>query len=934
MTVPTHGYGPARLLLVFALVLLGLIGVGRLAMEAWLIRSAPETLPEFGARTDKASPYLLVIIDGLREPSAWATEDAPMPWLQTFAKRGAYGTAIAGEPTLTAPCVRALLTGRRPDLLTGFRNFNARPVQGSVIGYLRARGAETAHGGDAAAFQFCIQHYPLERVLQFPDQGPTDQGQCDAQAVPHVIAQIEDGADCITLHLTGPDHAGHKHGATGRHYWDACRKVDGQIRSVVEVFLERYPQGTVLVAADHGVSAMGTHGGGEATAKRAPFVLVGPDVAQVHLPSIHPQHRVDQCSLAPTVCMLLGLPQPPLADAPPAPEMSNLPPAVETEALEAYVRARLAVARSLHGDAVDVIEQKRAQQDVEHLVREVNMLLLPNNAGHATGALLLAGLWLVLLVGFVSLPRVPRGPAILLSALALLVIALLMLDPMPAWFSLSAPVAGLFVLAGCALAYVVTRARPLGGWTTTVACLAALPVLTGAGITLQETFTSGASGGEATTRLLWVGLLALLLVGALMRPRAVLPRLRTMASSAPGLIPAFGGVLIGFTLTLRPFIDPHIHVMILYAVGGCAVVGLMLWSSGARARPVWERALLALVGLVLFVATRVAEGMAGEVWVNITPMRDAGWLLAGVLLSLLMLVLAFPRGALRANAVGLGLAALALGAACLVRYDRQAFWDTAVALSDALPFLDPAYMAGVIRNGFALIALAWAVVRGTPDGRLFVRLAAGVALARQLSVMDAEFAVFALAAVGAALAARLKVPVTRVGIAWLAVGVLALRTAIFHAMGFEESFSTLDVGQAFAGLEATEQRLDAAGGAVITGQIVVAGIQLALRMALPWILLLAALVRATERTADTLDLVRCAVGDLTVSYAARGASIAVALWAWWRNSWWMTHAYTVYAYAAADVVLLLVCGALCGVFRGSAWRREAGVPERGGPVAA
>lgn len=920
--VPREGYGPTRLLLVYGLVLLGLVGVGRLAMEAWLVRSAPETLPEFGARTDKASPFLMVIIDGLRESSAWATEDAPMPWFQTFASQGAYGTAIAGEPTLTAPCVRALLTGRRPDLLTGFRNFNARPVQGSIIGYLHDRGGITAHGGDAAAFQFCIQHYAPERVLQFPDQGPTDQGQCDAEAVPHVLEQIADGADVITLHLTGPDHAGHKWGATGREYWEACRKVDHQIRDVAQAFLTVHPTGLVLIAADHGVSAMGTHGGGEATAKRAPFALVGPGVARIHLPSLHPQHRLDQCSLAPTVSMLLGLPQPPLADAPPAPQMTDLSQAIEDEAMEAYVRARLEVARALHGDAVDVIEQKRAKQDASRLAREVNLFLLPNNAGHATAALLLAALWLVLLVALVSRPHVPRGWGVLLTATALFCLGMLLLDPLPQWIHVSTPVAGALVLVGCLAAYGVNRLGSLQGWATTLACLMALPVFTGAGITLQETFTSGASGDGATTRAIVGTLLAFVVLLAFSRPRRTGQALRDLAERAPGLVPAFGGVLIGFTLTLRPFIDPHVHVMILYAIGGCVVVGLMLRSAGAQVRPMWERVLLAVVGLVLFVATRIAEGQIGQVWVNVTPMRDPGWLLAGTALSVLALRLAFPRRGLHADRVGLVLAALALAAAVYVRIDRQAFWPVAEGLAEALPFLDAAYLAGIIRNGFALSALAWAVRSGSPDGRLFVRLAAGLALARQLSVMDAEFAVFALAAVGAALAARLTVPVTRLGVAWLAVGILALRTAIFHAMGFEESFSTLDVGQAFAGMETTEQTLDAAGGAVITGQIIVAGLQLALRMALPWILLLAALVRATERTADTLDLVRCTVGDLVLSYGARGAAIAVALWAWWRNSWWMTHAYTVYAYAAADVLLLLVCGALCGVFRGRAWLRE------------
>ena len=184
-----------------------------------------------------------------------------MPWLQSFAARGAWGVAWAGDPTLTAPCVRALLTGRAPDLVTSFKNFDADPVPGNLIGYLRDRGAKTAHAGDATIYQFCRPHYDPEQAFAVPDQGPTDT-ETDGRAVTFMLERIADGADVVTLHLTLPDHTGHMRGATGPEYHQSCATVDLQVRTVVEAFLARHPDALVLVASDHGVSPTGTHGGG------------------------------------------------------------------------------------------------------------------------------------------------------------------------------------------------------------------------------------------------------------------------------------------------------------------------------------------------------------------------------------------------------------------------------------------------------------------------------------------------------------------------------------------------------------------------------------------------------------------------------------------------------------------------------------------------
>jgi hypothetical protein len=230
-----------------------------------------------------------------------------------------------------------------------------------------------------------------------------------------------------------------------------------------------------------------------------------------------------------------------------------------------------------------------------------------------------------------------------------------------------------------------------------------------------------------------------------------------------------------------------------------------------------------------------------------------------------------------------------------------------------------------------VLALGWSALRGSPDGRLLVRLLAAVALTRRLCTMDAEFAVFALAACGAALAARLRIPLTRTRLAWLAVGLLALRTALFHAMGFIEDDSTFDVGQAFAGLGATEARLvDAVGGTRMSWQNLVATVLTALRMALPWILFLAPLARARQRTPGAAPAaLACVAMDLALCFVARGAVIVAAAWAWRKNAWWFDIAKTVFAFGLADTVLLLLCTLVVGVW----WRRADGV-EATGPARA
>ncbi|MCB9826012.1 MAG: alkaline phosphatase family protein [Planctomycetes bacterium] len=919
---PATRPGAVRAALLVLLVLLTLVAVGRMAMEAWLNRDTPSELPEIGARSEEASPLLIVILDGLREGTSWLAEGGPMPRMAALATEGASGIALTGEPTLTAACVRAILSGRRPDLLTGFRNFDAPEMRGTVIEYLRRRGANTAHAGDAAAWQVAKRWYPDEAagaVFQVPDRGPVDQGETDEAAVPFMMKRIEAGDDVLTLHLTRIDHAGHKHGALGEAYAGACSHVDGQVAQVVRAFRSRHPDGTVLVASDHGVSSMGTHGGGEAAARRAPYLLVGPNVVA------GARVDIDQSSLAPTIATLLGLPLPPLADAPPALEIVDLPPDVEDGARQAYLDARLAVARGVAGDAVDVIEKERADLMAkswreqaggwEGIVARVNELLEPRRTGFAVLAWLLLALGMAVVVAGVEHAAAPPGPrgerrreGWILGALLVLTLFVLGAFPLPGGNGRS------FVAAGLAAVGLLVGARVAGrpGPRLVLGVLAALafvPVLTACGYVLQEAFTLREDPGPATTRLAIVGGFALAGLIAFARPLGWLRRVRAFMERHPTASVALLGGPLGFLVTLRPFVDNVVHTVVIYALLGLLVVALWL---RARHRAGDDRTGLYVVGgvaLLLFGVLRGVEGWIDGNWVKATFAHDSRALLAGALLVIPVVLLA-PRRAWRdGGGIALGLALLALVGAYVHRLVGSDVLEAQLGVS----------MARVVSlgtNAVGLAALLAALApRVGPDGRLLATMLAAIALSRRLSVMDAENAAFVVVAIGAMGASRLGIGMTRVRVAWAALGLVVLRTAVFHAMGFEESFSTLDVGQAFAGLGKAGPAGTSLAATGVTWQIVAAGIQLALRMALPWVLFLAAVRRGLEARPGAGPAVgRQLIVDVAVAGAARAALVAAALWAWWRNTWWMSHAYTVYAYAAADIILLAVVAALLGFF--------------------
>jgi len=911
---------PPRVLAALALVVAGFVVVGRLAVDAWLVRAAPDR-PRVVARepTARPTPFFLGIVDGLRAEAVDEVVDGvpTMPFWAGLAAEGVAGIGVTGEPTMTAACVRAILTGRSPDLYAAFANFNAPSVQGSVTQLLVRRGLRAAHAGDAAAWQLTrrdgdAEVYRPTDVLAFPDRGPADQGGTDDASFPFALRWAQDPAiGVLTFHVVRPDHAGHRHGATGPAYRGAARIVDEQLRQVVGAFRALRPDATVLLTADHGVTPRGTHGGGEPGARRAPFVLVGPRVIR------RPGVELPQVALAPTLCALLGLAMPPLAESPPALELTMLTPTQRVDAFDAFLRARIAVAEDLGATALaaDADARRRASftggpnDQLGRLVgvyRDLEAGVV--GAGRFTGvlAVVLAAVWLVALVRAAGSPAHPRSTLLAVLPLASWACALAAGGVLGA--AARSPVGGGTAIVLSALAYA-WDARPgvPGVRTLTLGGLLAAPMLGGAGLLLQHAFDATEDAGPAASRTVLVFAVGVVVAAVALARREVRVGVARAFDARPALFVAATAGPLGFVLSLRLFLDPFVHTPIVFA----AVAGLALAAAAWRTRgDATTRGAWAVVGgvaLLVLVGGRVAEGQAPD-WILSPRATGLAW-----------------RGA-----IGLALAPLAVAA---VRAARRRI-DVALLVAAGLAVVAAgAYRVGVGPAGAwyqgaravgLLVLVASPFVPASGDAALLARLLACAGLASIYHERsDAQVLVFVLLLVAALAASRLPFPRTRRGIAVLAVLLVAVRIAAFHGLGFLESFSTIDTGagvvpgQGAAPPVVTPGALPVEAATTIATEILENAFSQVVKFALVWIVLLAAAARAFERAAVP-DGLRVLGVDLGVALAARGALVAFGMTVWWRSSWWVAVAYPTFALALGDAIFVLAGLAVAGAFRRTA----------------
>ena len=262
---------------------------------------------------------IFVIVDGLRDDAA----SRSFGFLEGLVDSGAGSrwSAEAVLPSVSRPAYESLLTGTIPARHGITSNEVVRRSQMiSLWDIARQSGLSTA----AVAYYFFSELYVRtpydilrDRVTDNEDQTLISHGRfyhdedmpdaevlCEADGVrrrtdPHFLL----------IHLNHTDVVGHRYGGASREYTAYLHQLDAWLARFIPGWLqEGY---TVVISADHGMSAAGQHGGTESDQRQVPIYIWGNEL-------ISPGRfakPIRQEALTAFLCMSLGLAPAPSMDS-------------------------------------------------------------------------------------------------------------------------------------------------------------------------------------------------------------------------------------------------------------------------------------------------------------------------------------------------------------------------------------------------------------------------------------------------------------------------------------------------------------------------------------------------------------------------------------------------------------------------------------------
>jgi hypothetical protein len=277
MTETNHGWRGSSFSptwLVFLLVLI-LVPLTTTAPYVLLDVDQPEASIEFPDDAFRSSEgYLLVILDGVGQ-DVMSSSDM-MPLLQSWKENAAVVPVQTGPLTLSANCVREMMTGVPNAPVDGLRNFNLDHPGGADPWLLAGADPRYSVGmiGSYVMGNMYAESSDVEFVNTFKGHGDYYQGDEETSAL------LEDWLvssrhDVVAAHFSGPDKVGHKWGILGDEYKDKMRDIDRQLH----VLLQFVPSSwTVVVTADHGMTDSGSHGSAEPDTRNVAAMIAGPAI--------------------------------------------------------------------------------------------------------------------------------------------------------------------------------------------------------------------------------------------------------------------------------------------------------------------------------------------------------------------------------------------------------------------------------------------------------------------------------------------------------------------------------------------------------------------------------------------------------------------------------------------------------------------------------
>ena len=244
----------------------------------------PEGMIDYPNEVEMESDgFLMIILDGVGRNQL--LDKTQFSGLDSVLGLPAVLEVETGPLTLSATCISELMTGVPNSPVDGLKNFDLGHPGGEDPWTLAQDDERFSVGfiGSYVIGNLYDSHRHIEFVDTFKGHGDFYEGDEDTEEV--LQSWLDSGRhNVITAHFSGPDKVGHKWGVESKEYRQKMLDIDEMLERVLESVPSSW---TVVVTADHGMTASGSHGSAEAITREVAALISGPDVIASSNGAVH-----------------------------------------------------------------------------------------------------------------------------------------------------------------------------------------------------------------------------------------------------------------------------------------------------------------------------------------------------------------------------------------------------------------------------------------------------------------------------------------------------------------------------------------------------------------------------------------------------------------------------------------------------------------------
>lgn len=286
---------------ILVIILLIAIPASLIAPDVYSTNDQPEgVIPKPADINVDGNGFLLIILDGVGTDSM--LDEEMMPLLNSEKNRYSILNVRTGPLTLSATCIKELMTGVPNNPIDGLNNFNLGHPGGQDP-WLMAANDETH---DVAMIGSYVMGNMYSEVIgiEFTDtfKGHSDYYEGDQESFELMSDIIDSNShNIVSLHFSGPDKVGHTWGIESEEYKDKLLDIDIKLNEIMSNIDSNW---NIIITADHGMTATGTHGSAEEKTRDVSAFVTGPDIIT------SASQNIVQRDLAALTTLLTGQPFP------------------------------------------------------------------------------------------------------------------------------------------------------------------------------------------------------------------------------------------------------------------------------------------------------------------------------------------------------------------------------------------------------------------------------------------------------------------------------------------------------------------------------------------------------------------------------------------------------------------------------------------------